>query len=51
VKQIKRFAHSKQIVEIQAYVAQHFRIGGGFLLGRPLSLFGLIRDGIQYFSK
>jgi hypothetical protein len=35
VKQIKRFAHFKKTMEIQAYVEQHFRIGGGFALGRP----------------
>jgi hypothetical protein len=31
VKQIKRSAHSKKTVEIQAEVEQHFRIGGGSL--------------------
>jgi hypothetical protein len=51
VKQIKRFAHSKKTVEIQVYVEQHFRIGGGFALGRPVSVFGLISKGIKYFSK
>jgi hypothetical protein len=51
VKQIKRFAHSKKIVELQAYVEQHFRIGGGFALSRPVSVFGLICDGIKYFSE
>jgi hypothetical protein len=51
VKQIKRFAHSKETVEIQAYVEQHFRIGDGFALGRPVSVLGLISDGITYFSK
>jgi hypothetical protein len=51
VKQTKRVAHSKKIVEIQAYVEQHFRIGGGFALGGPVSVFGLISDGIEYFSK
>jgi hypothetical protein len=51
VKQIKRFAHSMKTVEIQAYVDQYFRIGSGFALGRRVSAFGLIRDGIQYFSK
>jgi hypothetical protein len=38
-------------VEIQAYVEQHFGIGGDFFLGRPVSVFGLISDGIKYFSK
>jgi hypothetical protein len=33
VKQIKRFAYSMKTVEIQAYVEQHFRIGGRFALG------------------
>jgi hypothetical protein len=33
VKQIKKFAHSEKTVEIQAYMEQHFRIGGGFALG------------------
>jgi hypothetical protein len=51
VEQSKRFAHSKKTVEIQAYVEQHFRIGGGFALDRPVSVFGLTRDGIKYFSK
>jgi hypothetical protein len=51
VKQIKRFAHFKKTVEIQAYVEQHFRIGGGFALGRPVSVFSLISDGINDFSK
>jgi hypothetical protein len=50
-KQIKRFAHSKKTVEIQVDVEQHFRIGGGFAFGRPVSVFGLISDGIKYFSK
>jgi hypothetical protein len=49
--QIKRFGHSKKTVEIQAYVEEHFGIGGGFALGRPVSVFGLLRDGIKYFSK
>jgi hypothetical protein len=44
-------AHSKKTVDVQAYVKQHFRIRGGFALGRPVSVFGLINDGIQYFSK
>jgi hypothetical protein len=51
VKQIKRFAHSKKTVEIQTYVEQHFRIGGEFALGQPVSVFGLISDRIKYFSK
>jgi hypothetical protein len=51
VKQIKRFAHSKKTLEIQASVEQHFRIRGGFALGRPVSVFDLISDGIQYLSK
>jgi hypothetical protein len=51
VNQINRFAHSKKTVEIQAYVEQHFRIGGGFALGRPVLVFGLISDGINFFSK
>jgi hypothetical protein len=51
VKQIKRFAHSKNPAEIQAYVKQDFWIGGGFALGRPVSVFGLISDGIKYVSK
>jgi hypothetical protein len=51
VKQIKKFAHCKKTMEIRAYVEQHFRIGDGFTLGRPVSAFGLISDGIQYFSK
>jgi hypothetical protein len=51
VKEIKRFAHSKKTVEIQAHVKQHFRIGCGFALGRPVWVFGLINDGTTYFSK
>jgi hypothetical protein len=51
VKQIKRFAPSKKTVEIHAYVEQHFRIGGGFALGRPASVLGLIPDEIKHFSK
>jgi hypothetical protein len=51
VKQIKRFAHSEKTVEIQVYVEQHFRIGGGSALSWPVSVFGLISDGIKYFSK
>jgi hypothetical protein len=50
-EQIKRFAHSKKTAGIQAYGEQHFRIGGGFALNRPVSIFGLISDGIKYFSK
>jgi hypothetical protein len=51
VKQIKRFANFKNFVEIQTYVEQHFRIGGGFALGSPVSVFGLISDEIKCFSK
>jgi hypothetical protein len=51
VKQVKRFAYTKKTGEIQAYVNQHFWIGGGFPLGRPVSLFSLISNGIKYFSK
>jgi hypothetical protein len=50
-KQIKRFAHPKKTVEIQASVEQHFRIIGGLALDRPVSVFGLVSDGIKYFSK
>jgi hypothetical protein len=46
MKQIKRFAHSKKTVEIQARVRQHLRIGGRFALGRQVSVFGLISNGI-----
>jgi hypothetical protein len=51
VKQIKRLAHSKKTMEIQTYAEQHSQIGGGFTLSRPVSVFGLISDGIKYFSK
>jgi hypothetical protein len=51
VKQIKRFAHSKKTVEIQTYMEQHFRIGGGFALDRPVSVFGVVSDRIKCFSK
>jgi hypothetical protein len=51
VKQIKRFAYSKKTVEIQAYMDQHFRIGGRFDVGRPVLVFGLISNEIQYLSK
>jgi hypothetical protein len=51
VKQIERFTHSKKAAKIRADMEQHFRIGGGFALGWPVSVFGLISDGIKYFSK
>jgi hypothetical protein len=46
MKQIKIVADFKKTVEIQVYVEQHFRIGGGFALDRLVSVFALIRDGI-----
>jgi hypothetical protein len=44
-------AHSKKTVEIQDSVERHFRIGGRFAVSRPVSGFGLINDGIKYFSQ
>jgi hypothetical protein len=50
VKQIRRFSSSKKAAEIKQYVETHFEIGNGFVLGRPVSLFGLISDGIAHFT-
>jgi hypothetical protein len=51
VSQIKRFSHSRKTMEIEAYVHNHFVIGNEFALGRPISVFRLISDGIAHFSQ
>jgi hypothetical protein len=51
VKQIKRFSFSRKTAEIEAYVDSHFRVGKAFVFGRPVSLFGLISDGIAQFTR
>jgi hypothetical protein len=50
VKQIKRFSYSRKTAEIKEYVERHFEIRNGFALGRPVSLFGLVSDGIALFA-
>jgi hypothetical protein len=50
VQQIKQFSYSKKTAEISEYVERHFEIRNGFALGRPVSLFGLISDGIALFT-
>jgi hypothetical protein len=51
VKDIKRFSHSRKTKEIEGYVRERFRLGTEFALGRPVSLFGLVSDGIIHFSS
>jgi hypothetical protein len=51
VRQIKRFSYSRKTMEIEAYVQNHFVIGNEFSLGRPISVFRLISDGIAHFSQ
>jgi hypothetical protein len=51
VRQIKRFSHSRKTMEIKAYVQNHFVIGDEFSLGRLISVFRLISDGIAHFSQ
>jgi hypothetical protein len=50
VKQITRFSSSTTTAEIVAYVESRFRMGSRFVLGRPVSLFGLISDCIGELS-
>jgi hypothetical protein len=50
VREIKNFSHSKKTAEIREYVREHFQVGSGFALGLPVSVFGLISDGISRFS-
>jgi hypothetical protein len=50
VKQINRFSYSKKTAEIKEYVERHFEIRNGFTLGLPVSLFGLLGDGIASFA-
>jgi hypothetical protein len=47
---MKRFSESKKIGEIKEYIEGHFEIRKGFALGRRVSLFGLISDGIASFA-
>jgi hypothetical protein len=51
VRQIKRLSHCRKTMEIEAYVQNHFVIEDEFALGRPISVFGLISDGIAQFSQ
>jgi hypothetical protein len=51
VRQIKNFSHSTKTTEIRAYVQEHFQVGNGFALGLPVSVFGLISEGISHFSE
>jgi hypothetical protein len=51
VRQIKRFSHWRKTMGIEAYVHNHFVIGDELALGRPLSVFRLISDGIAHFSQ
>jgi hypothetical protein len=50
VKQITRFSYSKKTAEIKEYVERHFEVRNGFARGRPVSLFGLVSDGIASFA-
>lgn len=51
VRQIKNFSHSRKTTEIRVYVQEHFQVGNGFALGLPVSVFGLISEGISHFSE
>ena len=51
VRQIKRFSHSRKTREIRAFVQENFEVGTSFALGLPVSLFGVISEGISQFSQ
>lgn len=50
VKLITRFSHSTKTAKIEESVECHFDLRNGFALGRRVSLFGLVHDGMASFA-
>jgi hypothetical protein len=48
---IKQVSHSKQKEEIQEYIETHYRRGLTCALGMPMTIFQLISERINKFSK
>jgi hypothetical protein len=51
VRNIRRFSGSRKKEEVREYVEENLFVGAEFALGLPMSVLGLISEGIRHFRK